>query len=114
VVSALYIEVDPEELVDRLSGRRMCTGPVTHVYHVKANPPRREGICDVCGAPLEQRPDDRPEIVRARLEKQLPPMYEVIDHYADAGVLSAVAGDRPIDEISEEVIRLASLAMARP
>jgi adenylate kinase len=108
VTSALYVEVDTPELVRRLAGRRLCTGPDHHVYHVESHPPRTEGICDIDGFPLEQRPDDRPETVQARLEKQLPPMFEVIDHYADTGVLCAVAGDRPMDEVTDELLRVTS------
>ena len=59
-----------------------------------ARPPLREGICDVCGVELYHRDDDSAETVKARLDAQLPPMYEVIDHYADAGVLFPVRGDR--------------------
>jgi adenylate kinase len=110
VTSALYIEVDTPELVRRLSGRRLCTGPAHHVYHVESHPPRVEGVCDVDGSPLEQRPDDRPETIRARLEKQLPPMFEVVDHYADRSVLCAVAGDRPMSEVTDELLRVTSRA----
>jgi adenylate kinase len=104
VRDALYIEADKDELIRRLAGRRVCTGPAQHVYHVKWKPPRKEGICDVDGSRLEQRPDDRPETIRARLDKQLPPMYEVVDHYAERGALIAVRGDRPIDEVTQDLL----------
>ena len=55
-----------------------------------ARPPKKPDVCDVDGAPLYQRDDDKPETIRARLEKQLPPMFEVIDYYTDRGVLSTV------------------------
>jgi adenylate kinase len=106
VAGALYIEVDGDELVRRMSGRRVCTGPGQHVYQISSRPPAVPGICDIDGSPLDLRPDDRPETIRARLDKQLPPMFEVVDHYADAGVLHAVRGDRPVDEISAELLRL--------
>jgi adenylate kinase len=110
VRGALYIEADREELIHRLAGRRVCTGPAQHVYHVKWNPPKVEGICDIDGSPLEQRPDDLPETIRARLDKQLPPMYEVVDHYAERGALCAVRGDRPIDEVTSDLLHAASVA----
>lgn len=106
VAGALYIEVDGDELVRRMSGRRVCTGPAQHVYQLTSRPPIVPGVCDIDGSPLDQRPDDRPETIRARLDKQLPPMFEVVDHYADAGVLHAVRGDRSVDEISAELLRL--------
>jgi adenylate kinase len=113
VRAALYVEVDSDELVRRMSGRRVCTGPEQHVYNVVSKPPLLEGRCDVDGTPLEQRPDDRPETVRARLAKQLPPMYEVVDHYAERGVLCAVNGAQAIDEVTEELLRVVAAASAR-
>jgi adenylate kinase len=113
VLAALYIEVEAAELVRRLSGRRMCTGPGQHVYHLDSKPPKVPGICDVDGTPLEQRNDDKPETIRARLARQLPPMYEVVDHYAGTGVLHAVPGDRPADEVFKELLRLAERAVGR-
>jgi adenylate kinase len=103
VSAALYVEVSPDSLIDRLAGRRVCSVDDQHVYHVVSNPPARAGVCDIDGAPLVQRRDDEPATIRRRLERQLPPMYEVIDHYADAGVLSAVQGDQPIDEVTADL-----------
>ena len=113
VAAALYIEVPADELVRRLSQRRVCTDPHQHVYNLITRPPRVAGICDVDGSALEQRPDDQPETIRARLERQQAPMYEVVDHYADAGVLHAVRGERDVDEITDDLLRLALRAERR-
>jgi adenylate kinase len=110
LTNALYIELDAPEVIRRLSGRRVCTGPGQHIYHLDALPPRVDGICDIDGTPLDQRPDDRPDTIRARLEKQLPPMFEVVDYYADRGVLCPVRGDRPIDEVTAELKRVTAKA----
>jgi adenylate kinase len=110
VVAALYVEVPSDALVDRLSGRLTCSDDDQHVYHVTARPPRQPGLCDLCGAPLVRRKDDEPETIRTRLDRQLPPMYEVIDHYAEAGVLFAVPGDQPAEEVTEDLLH--SLASA--
>jgi adenylate kinase len=110
VRGALYVEVDRDELLRRLSGRRVCTGVAQHVYHVVSNPPKTPGICDIDGTPLEQRADDRPETVRSRLDKQLPPMFEVVDYYADRGALIAVRGDQPIDAVTDDLLRAVELA----
>jgi adenylate kinase len=104
VCAALYVEVRADLLLDRVTGRRVCSADDQHVYHVTARPPQQEGVCDICGSPLYQREDDAPETVRARLDAQLPPMYEVIDHYAEAGVLFPVRGDRSADEVSEDLL----------
>jgi adenylate kinase len=111
VAAALYIEVEAAELVRRLSGRRVCSGPAQHIFHLDSRPSRTPGVCDVDGTPLVQRNDDKPETIRARLARQLPPMYEVVDHYQSTGVLHAVRGDRPMDEIAAELLRLAQRAI---
>ena len=104
VGAALYIDVDREELIRRLSGRWLCTKSSDHVYHDTARPPKKPGICDFDKAPLYQRDDDKPATISARLEQQLPPMYEVIDYYTDRGVLTTVDGARPMVEVTEELL----------
>jgi adenylate kinase len=113
VRAALYIEVDLDELVGRMSGRRVCTGPDHHIYNIVSKPPKVDGRCDLDGTPLEQRPDDRPEVVSARKAKQLPPMYDVVDHYAERGVLCAVQGDQGIDKVTDELMRVVGAITAR-
>jgi adenylate kinase len=113
VTKALYIEVDTPEVIRRLAGRRVCKGPEQHVYHLDWQPPEVPGVCDIDGSPLEQRPDDRPETIRARLDRQLPPMFEVVDHYAEQGILSAVRGDRPIEQVAADLLQATSRAVRR-
>jgi adenylate kinase len=105
VAAALYIEVGNEELLHRLSGRWVCRAN-GHVYHEVFNPPAVAGVCDADGSELYQREDDQPETVRARLEQQLRPMYEVVDYYRDRGVLRAIDGERPIDEVTAALLAL--------
>ncbi len=69
-------------------------------------PPKKEGICDIDGAELYQRKDDSERTVRDRLDKQLPPMFEVLDYYADHKVLLPVPGDRPAAEVTDELLRV--------
>jgi adenylate kinase len=104
--AALYVEVNPDLLLERLTGRRICTKDDQHVYHVVAMPPKQEGICDIDGAELYQRADDSPDTVQNRLDQQLPPMYEVIDHYADNDVLFSVRGDKPAAEVTADLLRV--------
>jgi adenylate kinase len=104
VAAALYIDVDREELVHRLSGRWICSVSPAHVYHEMARPPRVAGVCDIDGAALMQRDDDKPETIRARLQKQLPPMFEVVDYYSERGVLSTIDGERPVAEVTDELL----------
>lgn len=106
---ALYVGVREQELLRRLSGRWLCRAD-GHSYHAVDRPPARPGICDVDGSELYQRDDDRPATVRARLDRQLPPMYDVVDHYTERGVLTAVDGDQTIEQVTEALLR----AIAQP
>jgi adenylate kinase len=105
-IAALYVEVNPDLLMARLTGRRICTADDQHVYHVVNMPPKQEGVCDIDGADLYQRADDSADTVGSRLDKQLPPMYEVIDHYADHDVLFSVRGDKPAAEVTADLLRV--------
>ena len=104
VEHALYLDVPNETLVRRLSDRWICARG--HVYNALTNPPRVEGVCDLDGTRLVQRQDDRPETVRERLTRQLAPLYEVVDHYRDRGILSVIDATRSIPKVSHEILRL--------
>jgi len=106
VSAAPYIEVPQELLLARLTGRRICTQDDQHLYHVVGMPPKAEGICDIDGAELYQRKDDSEETVQGRLDKQLPPMFEVVDYYASHDVLFSVPGDQPPEAVTEELLRV--------
>jgi adenylate kinase len=97
------IEVPTEELVRRVAGRWICPTCGTP-YHVITDPPREPGVCDKDGTALRQRDDDRPEVVRARLERQVPPMLEVVDHYERAGIVDRLDGTQSIDRVTEAIL----------
>jgi adenylate kinase len=99
----ISIEVPVDELVARVAGRRVCPTCGTP-YHVDSDPPRVPGRCDNDGAELQQRDDDRPEVVRARLDKQIRPMLEVIDYYDRKGIVQHVDGRQPIPAVTEEIL----------
>jgi adenylate kinase len=99
----ISIEVPVEELVARVAGRRICPQCGT-TYHVVGDPPRVAGRCDHDGAELQQRDDDRPEVVRARLSKQVLPMLEVLQHYEPRGIVLHVDGTQPIAAVTHEIL----------
>jgi adenylate kinase len=99
---ALLISVADDELISRLGGRWICRN-CGHLYHERNDPPKKPGICDVCAGELYQREDDRPEIVRARLDKQKPPP-SLIEHYRRAGVLTEIDGQRSLDEVTKALL----------
>jgi adenylate kinase len=103
VEAALHVDVPTDELLRRLSGRWLCEA-AGHTYHETAYPPRVPGICDICGSRLMQRDDDRPDVVRARLETQLGALEDVVDHYRAAGVLLTVDGRRPIAAVTNDLL----------
>lgn len=101
--AVLYIEVPTEALVRRVAGRWVCPQCGTP-YHEDTDPPKVSGRCDLDGTELRQRDDDRPEVVRARLEKQVPPMLEVVDHYERAGIVHRLDGMQPIEAVTDDIL----------
>lgn len=98
----VFIEVPVDVLVRRVSGRWICPTCGT-TYHLDTDPPRQAGRCDNDGAELVQRDDDRPEVVSARMAKQIPPMDAVVAHYEAVGIVTRVDGQRPIDEVTTAI-----------
>jgi adenylate kinase len=92
-----------------MANRRICTAN-GHVYNLTSNPPETAGICDLDGSPIVQRADDEEATVRARMEQQVPPLLDVVDHYRTGGVLRSVDGRGDIDAVGRDV--LAALGMA--
>jgi adenylate kinase len=101
---AIFIDVEPEDLVRRMSNRRICTAN-GHVYNLSSNPPLVDLVCDLDGSDLVQRPDDDEETVRARMKEQIPPLLDVVDHYRTAGVLQVIDGREPISDVSDRLLR---------
>lgn len=101
----LNVVVDAKTIIDRLSLRRTCPR-CGAVYHLRDNPPRRDEVCDECGAKLVQRSDDREEIVRHRLEVYEEKTRPLLERYKEAGLIREMSGDLPIDEIPEAVRRV--------
>jgi len=102
---ALYIKVSTEELVRRLAGRWSCP-QCGAVYHEQSRPPMKPGVCDNCGAALYQREDDRPEVVRTRLEVNQKNLQPLLDYYDGRGKLREVDGERDPETISKDLGRL--------
>lgn len=99
----IFIEVPPEDIIRRVAGRLVCPTDGT-TYHETADPPKVAGVCDRDGTPLKQRDDDRPEVVRARLDQQVPPMLGVVDHYERLGVATRVDGRQPIEAVTRDIL----------
>lgn len=94
--------VPDEEIVQRITGRRMCR-ECGATYHVSFDPPSKEGVCDKCGGELYQRDDDTEETVRKRLEVYRDQTAPLIDYYSKQGIVREIEGVGPVDEIAERI-----------
>jgi adenylate kinase len=102
ITAVILIDVSEEEIIRRLSGRRTCEAE-GHVFHVEFNPPKQEGVCDVDGSKLVARDDDKPEVIRNRLEQYESKTKPLVDYYEKKGILQKVDGARPPDEVEERI-----------
>lgn len=111
VTAVLLIDVSDDEVVRRLGGRRTCEAN-GHVFHVEFEPPQEEGVCDIDGSPLIVRDDDKPEVIRKRLETYHEKTEPLVSYYDSRSVLRRIAGEATPDEVAEQVRRtLATLRM---
>jgi len=100
----ISIDVDEEELVTRLTGRRTCKNAACgQMYHVKFTPPKKEGVCDKCGSELYQRDDDNETTVRSRLATYNQATKPLIDHYKAKGLVRPIPGVGGIDDIFTKI-----------
>lgn len=96
--TALLIEVPKDFIIDRMSGRRVCLSCGAS-YHIKFNPPKFEGKCDVCGSEIMQRKDDEEATVRERLEIYDRQTQPLIEYYKNKNLLSIVDGTKAINDV---------------
>ncbi|HDK3352799.1 TPA: adenylate kinase [Staphylococcus aureus] len=101
--AVINIEVPEEELMNRLTGRRICELCGT-TYHLVFNPPKVEGICDIDGGKLYQREDDNPETVANRLSVNIKQSKPILDFYDQKGVLKNIDGSKDISDVTKDVI----------
>jgi adenylate kinase len=98
LTAALLIEAPDDEVLRRLSGRRICVKN-GHVYHTESNPPKNEGVCDLDGSKLVQRDDDKPETVKKRLSVYHEQTEPLIELYEEKGLLRRFDGSRAPDDV---------------
>jgi adenylate kinase len=100
--AALLIDVPDEEVIRRLSGRRV-SAKTGRTYHVEFDPPKREGVCDVDGSRLIQRDDDKPETIKNRLAVYHEQTEPLVKYYEDLGLLRRFDGTRPAQEVHDHI-----------
>jgi adenylate kinase len=102
LTAALFIDTPEEEVIRRLGGRRTCADN-GHVFHVEFDPPAKEGVCDVCGGELIVRDDDKPDVLRHRLEEYRNKTEPLVDYYKQQGILRRVDGSQPPSDVEENI-----------
>ncbi|QAS52657.1 adenylate kinase [Halobacillus litoralis] len=98
----LHIDVPKDQLIERLTGRRICP-TCGATYHVVFNPPKVDGKCDHDGSELIQREDDQPDTVKKRLEVNVEQTQPLLDFYREKGYLVSFEGDKDIDEVFQDI-----------
>ena len=106
--AVIYIEIDPEAIVKRLSNRRTCVS-CKAVYHLVSKPPTVEGKCDACGGKLILRDDDKPETIKKRLDVYDNETLPILGLYDGRYDVHRVDGSRPIDDVSAAIVGLIDL-----
>ena len=102
--AAIDVEVPDEVIIERMSGRRVCPkcGASFHVVNI---PPKKEGICDLCGEALITRADDQPETVKNRLSVYHEQTQPLIDYYGRKGLVLTVDGTKEMEAVFEEIVK---------
>lgn len=104
--SVIEVDVERDLLVKRITGRRVCRN-CQAPYHVEFNPPKVEGICDYCGSnDIYQRNDDKEDVVINRLSVYDVQTAPLIDYYKNQNIHHKMDGDRPVEQVTEEIIKL--------
>lgn len=102
ITAVVLIETDDAEVQRRLGGRRTCAKN-GHIFHVDFDPPKNEDVCDVCGARLIVRDDDKPEVIAKRLETYHAQTEPLVDHYEQQGLLKRVDGSQAPDDVGDRI-----------
>ncbi len=102
ITAVLLLDVPDEEVERRLSGRRVCVKK-GHNYHVDFDPPKREDVCDQDGSRLIQRDDDKPEVVRNRLNTYHEKTAPLVDYYEEQGLLKRIDGRRDPTDVHDHI-----------
>jgi adenylate kinase len=97
------IDVGDDEIVQRISNRRVCPH-CGEIYHLVSRPPKVDEICDVCGHKLAQRDDDRPEPIRERLRVYHERTEPVLEYYRKYDLLTKIDGERPVPEVTQDIL----------
>lgn len=103
-----FFDLPEEETVARLEPRRVCTKDSSHIYHLTNKPPQRDMVCDIDGAPLKQRDDDKPEAIRKRVAEYKRETLPLLDRYRQNDLVRPIDATQSIDDVTEEMMKTAN------
>lgn len=102
---ALFMETNLETILNRLTGRRVCR-QCGALFHIKNKPPKKPGVCDVCGAELYQRSDDNEGTIRKRIQVYEISTKPIIDYYEAQGKLRRISGDKETVDVRDDLVKI--------
>ncbi len=102
-IFAILVDVGDREVKSRLGGRRMCACGAT--YHLKFSPPKKKGVCDLCGSKLRVRADDKPSVIADRLKIYHKEIAPILDYWERSGRLIRVDGERSIKKVNRDIVK---------
>lgn len=102
---AIDVDVPDANIISRMAGRRACVN-CGGTYHLVTIPPKKEGVCDVCGGELILREDDKPETVEKRLKVYHEQTQPLIEYYQAKGILKSVDGTKDLEEVFNEIVEI--------
>lgn len=104
LTAVINVDVDDDIISDRMSGRRVCSN-CGETYHLEYHPPKKDGVCDVCGHQLIQRPDDLKESVLNRLKIYKNKTQPLLDYYENKDLLLVIDGENSSDQVFEDILK---------
>lgn len=104
IKAVFFFDLPEDETIARLEPRRICTKDQSHIYHLVNKPPKVEGICDIDGATLKQRDDDKPDAIRKRVEEYKRETLPLLDIYRERNLVRRIDATHSMDAVTEEVL----------
>ena len=104
LAAVFFFDLPEDEAVARLEPRRVCTADNAHIYHLVHNPPQQKGVCDIDGAPLQQRSDDQPEAIKKRVSDYINQTMPLLQHYKGQIPIHQIDATQNIEVVSKEVL----------
>jgi adenylate kinase len=111
--AVINLQVSEEEIVRRLSSRRVCLN-CQAIYNTITHPPKNEGVCDVCGGPVVQRDDDKPDVIRNRLKIYKANTKPLLKYYKKMGIVVSLKAEGEANEVSRRIRRALDKALDKP